>query len=107
MEPSLTEEDLLASIRAAQAVEARAEVLDAMTQLAAVQIAAGQTQEGADVLAYVRRCPQALPDTREQAEEHWEALACYACPRVLLDAEDFARKATYADVLEYVLLPSA
>jgi len=98
----LEERNWLLILRAADEMNARIESLDAMTNLAQVYIERGETQEGADVLAFVLRCPDTAPDTAERAQQAWDDLACYICPRVLLDAEDFASKATYADLLEYV-----
>ena len=98
----ITEQDLLTSIQAAQAIEATHEILDALTQLAGIYIERGETQEGADVLAFVMRCDDMPDDVYDLADEHWEDLARYICPRVLLDAEDFGSKATLADVIAYV-----
>ncbi len=98
----MQERDWLLIVRAADGMSARAEALDAMTNLAQIYIERGETQEGADVLAFVLRCPDAAADTREQAQEAWDDLARYICPRVLLDAEDFASKASYDDLLDYV-----
>lgn len=98
----MQEREWLLILRAAEGLNARAEALDAMTNLARVYIERGETQEGADVLAFVQRCPDAADDTRERAQDAWDDLARYICPRVLLDAEDFASKATYADLLEYI-----
>lgn len=96
------ERDWLLILRASAEMNTRVESLDAMTHLAEVYIKRGETQEGADVLAFVLHCPDTAPDTQEQAREAWDDLARYICPRVLLDAEDFASKATYDDLLEYI-----
>ncbi len=98
----LQEKDWLLMLQAAQSIQARAESLEALVGLAAVYIERGETQEGADVLAFVLRCPDAPDDILQRAQDTWDDLARYICPRVLLDAEDFASKATFADVLEYV-----
>jgi hypothetical protein len=98
----LTERDLLASIRAAWAIEAHSEILDAITQLACIYIERGLTQDGADVLAFVLRQPNLPGDTFERARDAYEDLESYICPRVLLDAQDFASKATLQDIIDYV-----
>ncbi len=68
---------------------------------AAWQISAGNTQEGGDVLAFLRR--QSLEAAlRIVADELWEELTSRACPRVIHDAQDFGAKATLEDVLDYV-----
>lgn len=97
-----TERDYLAAIRAAHSIGASGEVLDALVGLADVYIERGETQEGADVLAYVLRQAQAAPATRAHAQESWDTLETYICPRVLLDAADFASKAALSDLIEYV-----
>lgn len=104
MSEYLTEKGLLTSIKAALAIEATHEVFDSLVYLAAVYIEEGQSQEGADVLAYVLRRKDIAEDILERAEEVWEDLACWVCPRVLLDAQDFGKKATFEDIVEYVFL---
>lgn len=97
-----SEKDLLISIKAALAIEAFDEVFDCLSQLAQSYIARGWTQEGADILAYLLRS-DAIPDeSRQTALELWEDLERWICPRVLVDAEDFANKATFTDLLDYV-----
>jgi len=94
-----------ALLRAARAVDAVADCLAALTGLAAHSIARGETQEGADVLAWVLRQPALSDETREIAQDLWDELAARMCPRVLLDAADFAAYATLDDLCEYVTLP--
>lgn len=98
----MTERDYLLALRAAHSITAWAEVLDVLTHLATLYIARGDTQEGADVLAYVLCQTQVAPETHEHAQASWDDLARYICPRVLVDAEDFASKALLDDVIEYV-----
>jgi len=97
-----SEKALHAEIRAALSLDAEAALLDAMIAWAALMIERGMTQEGADVLAWVLRQTALPSDAREQAEEIWEELAAYICPRVLLDAQDFAAAAEQADLIEYI-----
>lgn len=98
----LTEADYIASIRAARAINARHDILEALVRIAALYIERGLTQEGADVLAYIRRIGNTPEDIRDYADELWEELETWICPRVLLDAEDFGKKAYLKDVIEYV-----
>lgn len=100
----LTEKDLLISIRMALAIDAFTDALDAMTQLAGLWIERGDTQEGADLLAFVMRDKRTHPETYDKAEDFWDGLATYACPRVMVDAEDFGKKATFDDVVEYIFV---
>lgn len=101
MQP-LTEKDLLISLKAAHALGAIHEILATMTDIAAQYNAQGLTQEGADILAFVLRNPYTPEDILEAAEDHWDDLASWICPRVLVDAEDFGSKATLDDVIEYI-----
>jgi hypothetical protein len=104
MSDYLTEQGLLTTIKAALAIDATHELLDSLVYLAAVYIEQGQTQEGADILAYTLRCEDVASETYARAEEVWEDLACWICPRVLLDAEDFASKANFEDIIETIFL---
>jgi len=95
-------QNILMTIKAGMAIRARDEVLDALVQMAGLYIERGLTQEGADVLAFVMRCETIPGDIEEAAVELWEDLERWICPRVLLDAENFAKKAYLEDVVEYV-----
>lgn len=95
----------LALLHAARAIDSQTDCLDALVGLAAHWIARGETQEGADVLAWVLRQESLSDITRETAQMLWDELAAWICPRVLLDAADFAQYATFDDICEYVSLP--
>jgi len=92
-------------LQAARTINARADCLAAFVGLAAHSIARGETQEGADILSWVLRQSFLSFTTRDNAQMLWDDLAAWICPRVLLDAEDFASKATFDDICEYVALP--
>lgn len=94
-----------ALLQAARAINAPADSLAALVGLAAHWIARGETQEAADVLAWVLRQPALSTTTQESAQDLWDELATWICPRVLLDAADFAQYATFDDICEYVTLP--
>lgn len=98
----LTEKDYIASIKASQAINALDDVLTALVHVAGLYIERGLTQEGADVLAYIRRREGVPEDISDHADELWEELETWICPRVLYDAEDFGKKAYLDDVIEYV-----
>jgi hypothetical protein len=102
MDTTPTTKALLVTLRAACAIDATDEALDVLVELAAVYIQQGLTQEGADVLAYLRHRRSVPADIQARALDLWEDLARWICPRVLLDADDFGSKATFADVVEYV-----
>ena len=103
-DPILTEKDLFISIRMALAINALRDALDSMTRLAGIWIERGETQEGADILAFVMRHRDTASDTEALAQELWDDLATYRCPRVLVDAEDFGKKATLEDMIEYIFV---
>lgn len=97
----LTEKTLFVSIKAALTRNATHDILDALARLAGLYIKRGETQEGADILAYVLRCDDAPTHILDSAQDLWDDLERYICPRVLLDAEDFGIKANLNDVIEY------
>lgn len=94
-----------ALLQAARTIRSEADSSAALVGLAAHHIARGETQEGADLLAWVLRTPFCSGEMREAAQEMWDDLASWICPRVLLDAADFAHYATLDDLYEYVSLP--
>jgi hypothetical protein len=104
MDNSLTESDLLLSIRAGLAIESPADVLECLVELAALYIEKGNTQEGADVLAYLLHRIDTPQDIKAHGQALWDDLATWICPRVLYDAEDFGRKAALEDIVDYVFL---
>lgn len=97
------EKDLVLSLKAYAAIDARINVLDLFVQVASVYIARGLTQEGADILAYILKLEDVPNDILDSAEELWDDLARWICPRVLLDAETFGKKAYFEDVVDYIL----
>ena len=82
-------QDTITSLKASTALKNKVQTLDLFVQVAEVYIAQGLTQEGADVLAYVLQYEQTPDDIFDMAEDLWEDLACWICPRVLLDAAGF------------------
>lgn len=98
----ISEKEILASIKAGIAIQSRDEVLDAFVKMAGLYIEGGLTQEGADVLAFVMRCENIPEDIEETALDLWDALEAWICPRVLLDAEDFGKKAYLEDIVDYI-----
>jgi hypothetical protein len=100
----MNEKDLLLAIKAGLAIHSPYDVLDCFVQLATVYVEAGRTQEGADVLAYLLHRIDTPQDIKAAGQELWDDLARWVCPRVLMDAEDFGRKAALEDVVAYVFL---
>jgi hypothetical protein len=100
----MSENDLLLAIKAGLTIRSPYDVLECLVQLAALYIEAGRSQEGADVLAYVLHRMDTPRDIRAAGQELWDDLARWICPRVVLDAEDFGRKAALEDVVAYVFL---
>jgi hypothetical protein len=102
----LTEEHALhTQLKAALAIQSRAAAFDVMTTIAALYIAQGNTQEGADVLAFLLLQPDIAPDTLEQAQALFEELETRICPRVIWDAREFARDMVFEDMIEYIFAP--
>lgn len=102
---SHTERDLLASIRIIQSLEnfnTTHELFDSLTELATLYIGRGETQEGADVLAWVLRQSDLPQPIATRARALFEDLEASICPRVIYDAQEFARYATHADIMEYI-----
>lgn len=99
----LSEKDLILSLKASVSIQAENDALDLFVQIANVYIVRGQTQEGADILAYILQRESSPEDIINSAEELWDDLARWICPRVLYDAEIFGRKAYFEDVVEYIL----
>ena len=94
-----------ALLQAARAIDATADSLAALVGLAAHWIERGETQEAADILAWVLRHLSLSDTARDAAQSLWDGLATWICPRVLLDAADFAQYATFDDICEYITLP--
>lgn len=95
----------LTLLQATRTIDAPTDCLAALIGLAAHWIARGETQEGADVLAWVLRHPSLSTTAQETAQNLWDDIIAWICPRVLLDATEFARYATFDDICEYITLP--
>lgn len=80
MPESLSESNLVQSIKAGLALHSPNELMQCFLQLAAINIEKGQTQEGADVLAFLMWNEQTPRDIQEKATELWEDLARWICP---------------------------
>ena len=75
----------------------------AMTALAEDCIEIGQTQTAADILAYILCQIDADSVTLERANELFAELESRVCPRVILDACEFAAGMDLTTMLEYLL----
>lgn len=97
------EHTIITSLKTTTTITNQTQGLAIFVQVAEVYISQGLTQEGSDILAYVMRredTPDAIFDI---AEELWEDLERWICPRVLLDAETFGKKANFQDIVDYIL----
>lgn len=74
-----------------------------MTALAEYCINLGHTQTGADILAFVLRQSDADPLTLERAEEGFAELESRVCPRIILDAREFAADMDLPGMIHYLL----
>jgi hypothetical protein len=113
--PSLTERQLLSMMRTLlspsfqQQVQSdnHGDVLVLCIYLAALYIERGETQEAADILAWVLLQAEDFDASIiDMAQEHFETLEASICPRVIHDARDFASKATLQDILDYIYADS-
>ena len=66
-------------------------------------IALGQTQIAADTLAFLLLRNDIDPDLLIRADELFADLESRICPRVILDARDFAAGMDLRSMLEYLL----
>ncbi len=73
-------------IRAAQSVNYLGEVLEALTDLAALMIEAGKTSEAAVVIIFIRNHPDVPAETFDRADDLYIDLEARLCPRVMEDA---------------------
>lgn len=98
----LTEKDYRIALKAALVIHAKGDVLDAMTGIAESFIRRGQTQEGANLLAFVLNHPDVRYDTFDHAEDMFFALEEHLCPRVLADAKAFRLGKSIQSVAAYI-----
>ena len=75
----------------------------AMITLAERCIELGQTQTGADILAFLLLQIDVNADASNRADELFAELESRVCPRVILDARDFAAGLDLTTMLEYLL----
>lgn len=99
----LTPKDYLSAIQAADSINAIHEIYDALVGLSACYMADGLTQEAADILAFVLLQADIAQDIHDTAEELFEDLESWICPRVIYDAKVFAREVDLEDIIWYVL----
>ena len=74
-----------------------------MLSLAEDCAALGQTQTAADILAFLLLQPEMSADDMETARELFAELESRVCPRVILDAREFAFGMDLRTMLEYLL----
>lgn len=98
----LTEKDYLVALRAAVAIDANGEALDAIASIAGCYLNRGLAQEAANLLAFVTNHPDVLHDTFDRAEELFLDLEERMCPRVILDAKTFAVAKSINTVAHYI-----
>jgi hypothetical protein len=102
----LPEKDYRIALKAALAINAVGEALDAMTWLAQRWLERGSTQEGTNLLVFVMNHPDVRYDTFDRAEEMFLELEAHTCPRVLLDAKEFILGKSLATMAAYVFASS-
>lgn len=100
-----TEKDYHIALKAALAIDAVSEALDALMGLAQLHIAKGETQTGANLLLFVMNHPDVRHDTFDHAEELFLELETHVCPRVIADARAFVLGKSLATVAAHLFAP--
>lgn len=78
--------------------------LDKLTDAAALLVEQGITDRAAFVLAYVLRFAPADSDLYAIADELFDELEASICPRVILDAREWAASASLPDAMHQLKL---
>lgn len=99
----LSERDYKAALRAALAIDAVGEALDAMTGVALRLLERGETQSAANLLTFVTRHPDVRHDTFDAADDLYMQLEASACPRVIEDARAFILGKTINTMAQHIL----
>ncbi|MBZ0297535.1 MAG: hypothetical protein K8L99_33575 [Anaerolineae bacterium] len=97
-----TEKAYRIALKAALVIQANGDVLDAMTGIAESLIHRGQTQEGANILAFVLNHPDVRYDTYDHAEDMFFEMEEHLCPRVIADARTFRLGKSIKSVAAYI-----
>lgn len=84
-------------------IDSMQSVYKAMACFAETCIARGMTQSAADILAFLRLQPDLNADLLDCAEEMFADLESRVCPRVILDAREFAAELDRRTMIEYLL----
>lgn len=79
------------------------ESLAGLTDLAAVMMRYGKTDEAAQALAFVMHHPDVPYDTYDRAEDLFIDLEAHVCPRVIEDAKAWGRVQTLRGAVEAAL----
>ena len=74
-----------------------------MVALAQLMWEREQTQMAADALAFVLLQDDLSPELRQQADELYAEMESRVCPRIILDARQFAADMDLQTTIEYVL----
>ena len=81
---------------------AHAVTLAQLVRIADLLIEQGVTDEAANLLAFVLKQPDVNPTTFDHAEDLFLNLEAEICPRVIWDAQDFARSATLEQIIAHL-----
>jgi hypothetical protein len=93
-------------LQAARDDVAVSEMLDALIEIAELEIARGAGDHAADILALAIHYPL-RPDARQHAETLFADLEITQCPRVIWDAREKALSMTLDELIESVLARGA
>ena len=99
--------DALEALRAIALTDAprtrRQDVYAAMAVFAAACLEREMTQTAADTLAFLLQAPGVSASIRGEAAALFDDMDSRVCPRVILDARDFATGMDFLTMLEYLL----
>lgn len=87
------------NLKAALAIDAVAEALEALLGLSVVYLDQGKYEETAQVLIFVLTHAETPMDIFEQADDALTELETRACPRVIVDARTWAKEVTLEQVV--------
>ena len=99
-------ETLLSELEAAMEAEITPKVLDILVTIAREAIYHDDKEFAADLLVLALQYP-IRPETLEDAETMFSDLEAELCPRVILDAVDWAQRMTLEDMVARVLAKAA
>ena len=94
---------LLDTLMLALDIDASRKAFDLLVEIAGYLIDAGETEQAAQVLAFVQTQPNVSRLTAALTAQLLMTLEEEICPRAILDARDFAQHASFEDVIQGIV----